>query len=80
LPGINFGGNKKRDMGDRREAAEKVLSKKMWEHCGFCQHWNTENVIKTFTVGETTSVYENSGCLLRDSREASPLENSMQEL
>lgn len=47
VPGLTFGQNKRGDMGTRRRRAEEVLSKMLFEHCAYCQHWNTEEVVKT---------------------------------
>jgi len=60
VPGLTFGQNKRRDMGKRRERAEEVVSKIVWEHCIYCEHWNTENVVKTYSEGGATFIESDS--------------------
>lgn len=56
VPGPSFGEDKKRDMGERREAAEKVLAKIVWQNCSDCEHWNNKGV---YTFADDGGVYEN---------------------
>lgn len=68
-PGPTFGQNKKKDMGERRRRAEKILQKIIWEHCIYCEHWNTKNVVKTYREGGTTFIesdYKNAFCEIRE--------------
>ena len=54
--GPSFGESKERDIGERREAAGKVLSKIVWQHCVDCEHWNNKGV---YTIADDGGVYEN---------------------
>lgn len=69
VPGLTFGRNKRRDMGERRRRAGKIFSKIIWEHCIYCEHWNTENVVKIYPEGGKTfieSAYTNAFCEIRE--------------
>lgn len=55
LRGPSFGENKKTDVGERREAAEKVFPNIIWHRCYNCENWNDESVI---TFAPDGKVYE----------------------
>jgi len=55
VPGPPFGENRERDMGKRREAAERILQKIVWQRCVDCEHWNTGGV---YTFATDGGVYE----------------------
>ena len=54
--GPSFGENKTTDIGERREAAEKVFPNIIWYRCYYCENWNSKGVI---TFAPDGKVYEN---------------------
>ena len=54
--GPSFGENKTMDVGERREAAEKVFPNIIWRRCSYCENWNSKGVI---TFAPDGKVYEN---------------------
>ena len=52
-PGHPFGEDWRADLEEgRKETAEQVFAKVRFEHCVYCSHWNTENVVKLVKNGE----------------------------
>lgn len=58
-PGAPFGEDKKRDLGERLIDAEKIFHKIVWQDCDYCEHWNTDNVVKVIESGKEKSLKDN---------------------
>ena len=60
--GLSFGECWKNDIGERERRAKRVFAKVRVEKCSFCEHKNTENIIKAVPIEGTQIVelYQNN--------------------